>query len=295
MTEKTALGLSRDQDPDARVPTPDGEEPDQVQGAGNTGPDQDQGPDVRVLTPGGEPDHVPGAGNTGQDQDQDPDVRVLTPGGEPDHVPGAGNTGPDQDPAAEADPGPAETPGSAADAEHGGWFAGVSRSVRARRGLVGVVAGAVLLAGAGGTLLYRAHELRTDPAAGNHALTDVEATTRVNGDVSSALAKVFSYTPGGTEATARSARTALSGRAAQQYTRLFAQVEKNVRSEHVTLTTQSVRVGTVSLRGSTAHLLVFLDQTARRGTKKPTTSAAQLSVTARLHDDVWQIVDIKAR
>ncbi|MFJ9036062.1 hypothetical protein ACIRF8_05685 [Streptomyces sp. NPDC102406] len=166
----------------------------------------------------------------------------------------------------------------------------------ARRGGTWLAAGAVLLGVTGGVFLHEAHELRHAPAAANHALTDAEATTRLNGDVSSALAKVFSYTPDGTDATERSARTVLSGQAARQYTRLFAQVRKNVRSQHVTLTTQAVRVGTVSLRGDTAHLLVFLDQTARRpGAKKPTTSAAQLSVTARLHDDVWRIVDIKAR
>ncbi|NEB76226.1 hypothetical protein G3I40_13485 [Streptomyces sp. SID14478] len=161
--------------------------------------------------------------------------------------------------------------------------------------LLGVTAAGVLLALTGGVLLYEAHELRSAPAADNHALTDVERTTQVNGDVSSALAKVFSYAPGGTDATERSARAVLSGRAASQYDQLFSQVKENVRSQRLTLTTQAVRVGTVSLHGDTAQLLVFLDQTARRGDKKPATSAAQLSVTARLRDDVWHIVDIKAR
>ncbi|MFJ6571740.1 hypothetical protein ACIQNU_30490 [Streptomyces sp. NPDC091292] len=164
-----------------------------------------------------------------------------------------------------------------------------------RRWLIGLATGAVLLALTGGLLLHQAHQLRNTPAAANHALTDVEATTRVNGDVSNALAKVFSYTPGGTAATERSARELLSGRAARQYTELFAQVRENVSEQRVTLTTQAVRVGTVSLDGNSAHLLVFLDQTAHRGDKKPTTSAAQLSVTAQLRDGVWQIVDIKAR
>ncbi|MZD06669.1 hypothetical protein GTW43_16415 [Streptomyces sp. SID5785] len=154
---------------------------------------------------------------------------------------------------------------------------------------------AVVLALAGGLLLQQAHALRSTDGARNHALTDAAATARVNGDVSSALAKVFSYTPDGTDATVRSARGALSGRAAEQYAQLFARVRAQVRDQKVTLSTQAVRVGTVSLRGRTAHLLVFLDQTATRGSKKPTTSAAQLSVTAELRADVWRIVDIKAR
>ncbi|MBO1333128.1 hypothetical protein J3486_18010 [Streptomyces sp. VRA16 Mangrove soil] len=153
----------------------------------------------------------------------------------------------------------------------------------------------MLLAATGAVLLHKAHSLRDAPSAHNHALTDADATNRVNGDVSSALAKVFSYTPDGTDATERTAREVLSGKAARQYQQLFAQVRKNVRTQKVTLSTDAVRVGTVSLRGGTAHLLVFLDQSAKRGDRKPVTSAAQLSVTAELHDDVWQIVDIKAR
>ncbi|MFE1951261.1 hypothetical protein ACFW9D_12410 [Streptomyces sp. NPDC059524] len=170
-----------------------------------------------------------------------------------------------------------------------------SRTGRWSRAAIGAVTLGVLLALAGGVLLFQAHSLRDAPAARNHALTDAAATARVNGDVSNALGKVFSYTPDGTEATERSARAVLSGRAAEQYAQLFARVRADVRDQKVTLSTQAVRVGTVSLRGRTAHLLVFLDQTARRGTKKPTTSAAQLSVTAELRDDVWRIVDIKAR
>ncbi|WP_353942315.1 hypothetical protein ABII15_12125 [Streptomyces sp. HUAS MG91] len=156
-----------------------------------------------------------------------------------------------------------------------------------------VVAGVLVVTGA--VLFYLAHDLRTEPATRNQALTDADATNRVNGDISSALAKIFSYTPDGTNATARTADEVLTGKAAKQYAELFTQVQKNAPAQKVTLTTDAVRVGTVSLRGDTAHLLVFLDQSTRRGDKKAVTSAAQLSVTARLHNDVWQIVDIKAR
>ncbi|MFD8570066.1 hypothetical protein [Streptomyces sp. NPDC059639] len=154
---------------------------------------------------------------------------------------------------------------------------------------------AVLLLATGAALFYLAHDLRTDPATKNQALTDADATNRVNGDISSALAKIFSYTPDGTAATQRTASQVLTGKAAKQYAELFTQVQKNAPAQKVTLTTDAVRVGTVSLRGDTAHLLVFLDQSTHRGDKKAVTSAAQLSVTAQLTDDVWQIVDIKAR
>lgn len=164
-----------------------------------------------------------------------------------------------------------------------------------RRSTVLGALAALLLAATGGVLLYRAAELRDTPAAHNRALTDAAATSRVNGDVGTALAKVFSYRPDGTAATERSAREVLDGRAARQYRQLFGQVRAGVRDQKLALATQAVRVGTVSLRGDTARLLVFLDQTARRGKGKPATSAAQLSVTARLRHDEWRIVDIEAR
>ncbi|MFG2519646.1 hypothetical protein [Streptomyces sp. NPDC048527] len=240
--------------------------------------------------------------------------RVVRVGAEGDELPeaetefktGSGLASTDLDPA----PAPDAAPGTDADAETGSDAAAGTNidadvetgtdaqrpAVRPRRRfLLGTTVASVLLALVGGVFLYQAHELRSTPAAANRALTDAEATTRVGGDVGSALAKVFSYTPGGTDATERSAREVLSGRAAHQYEQLFAQVKGNVRTQRVTLTTQAVRIGTVSLRGDTAHLLIFLDQTARRGGGKPTTSAAQLSVTARLRGDVWLIVDIKAR
>ncbi|NEA44641.1 hypothetical protein [Streptomyces sp. SID11385] len=165
----------------------------------------------------------------------------------------------------------------------------------ARRRAVVVAVVSVLLLLAGCVLLQRAHALRHTSGAADHALTDAEASDRVAGDVGSALARVFSYTPDGTAGTERSAKAVLAGKAARQYEALLGKVRDDVRTQRVTLSTQSVRVGVVSLRGNTAHLLVFLDQTARRGDAKPTTSAAQLSVTAHLGDGVWRVVDLTAR
>ncbi len=145
--------------------------------------------------------------------------------------------------------------------------------------------------------------------ARNHALTDTEATSRVAGDVGNALARIFSYTPDGTAAAERSARTVLDGRAARQYETLFARVRDDLTEQRVTLSTRAVRTGVIELDGDEARLLVFLDQTSHRGSAKDsakdsaknnakdatTTAAAQLTVTARLQDDRWRIVDLKAR
>lgn len=162
-----------------------------------------------------------------------------------------------------------------------------------RRAAVAVAAVVLLLAGAG--LLFGARQLTGAPAAANHALTDTEATSQVAGDVSGTLAKVFSYTPDGTAATERSARELLDGKAARQYEELFGQVRTQVAEQKVTLSTRVVRAGVVRLTDDSAELLVFLDQTTRRGDRHPTSAAAQLSVTAQLREGQWRIVDIKAR
>lgn len=166
---------------------------------------------------------------------------------------------------------------------------------RLRRAGLGVLIAALVLGG--GAFLYGAHQLRSSAPAQNQALTDTGATTRVAGDVGSALARIFSYTPDGTAAAERSARTVLDGRAARQYDTLFARVRDDLTEQRVTLSTRAVRTGVIELDGDDAHLLVFLDQTSHKGGSKAevTTAAAQLSVTARFEGDRWRIVDIKAR
>ncbi|MEU4264235.1 hypothetical protein [Streptomyces sp. NPDC025273] len=164
---------------------------------------------------------------------------------------------------------------------------------RWRRTVATVLTVALLVTG--GVLLVEGRQLRDTPATSNRALTDSEATTRVAGDVSNALGKVFSYSPQATAVTKESAEQLLAGRALQQYAALFGQVEKQAADQKLTLTTHVVRAGVTRLGGGNAHLLVFLDQVYEREGKAATRAAAQLSVTARLRDGRWQIVDITSR
>lgn len=181
------------------------------------------------------------------------------------------------DPGPETDPGPGDAP------TRGRW----------RRAVAAVLA--VALLGAGAALFVQGRQLRDTPATSNLALTDTAATTRVVGDVSSALGKVFSYSPQATDATKASAKQLLGGKALQQYAALFGQVEKQAADQKLTLTSQVVRAGVTRLSGSSAHLLVFLDQIYEREGKAATTAAAQLSVTAELRGGHWRIVDITSR
>ncbi|WP_328535725.1 hypothetical protein [Streptomyces sp. NBC_00344] len=164
-----------------------------------------------------------------------------------------------------------------------------------RRGLITLLVCAVVLTLAGSGLLVRAHQLSASPAASNDALTDTEATTRVIGDVSSALGKVLSYTPQDTDVTAQAARELLAGRAARQYAALFGQVGARAKAQHLTLTTQVVRAAVTRLTDRDARLLVFLDQVAQRKGKPAGAVPAQLSVSAELRSGGWLITDITAR
>ncbi|WP_329235717.1 hypothetical protein OG488_32690 [Streptomyces sp. NBC_01460] len=170
---------------------------------------------------------------------------------------------------------------------------GTSRRAAWRRGLAAVLAAALLATGA--VLLVEARQLRDTPATSNRALTDTAETTRVVGDVSSALGKVFSYSPQGTAATKEAAKRLLAGEALRQYAALFGQVEKQAADQKLTLTSQAVRAGVTRLGPRSAHLLVFLDQVYEREGKAATTAAAQLSVTAELRGSRWVIVDITSR
>ncbi|MFE9044528.1 hypothetical protein ACFYOG_26970 [Streptomyces sp. NPDC007818] len=202
-------------------------------------------------------------------------------------------TDPDTDTGADAD----TATGADTDPATGAEAAPTGRRHRAaarlRKAVVPVAVTGLLLAG--GAFFHGAHQLRSTPSARNQALIDTAATNRVAGDVSEGLARIFSYTPTSADAAERSAATVLAGRAARQYTDLFAQVRKSLVQQRVTLATQAVRTGVIELHGDTARLLVFLDQVSRRDKGAATSAAAQLTVTARFQDDRWQITDIKAR
>ncbi|MFI6611186.1 hypothetical protein [Streptomyces sp. NPDC050507] len=161
------------------------------------------------------------------------------------------------------------------------------------RVLAGVLA--VVLLATGGAFYVAGRQLRDTPATSNKALTDSAATTQVAGDVTNALGKVFSYGPGDTAATKASAQQLLAGKALQQYAALFGQVEKQAADQKLTLTTHVVRAGVTRLTHDSAHLLVFMDQVYERKGKAASTAAAQLSVTARLRQGRWTIVEIDAR
>ncbi|MFI0367721.1 hypothetical protein ACH35V_07565 [Actinomadura sp. 1N219] len=132
------------------------------------------------------------------------------------------------------------------------------------------------------------------PAA-NRALVEKARTGRVIADVSAKITRIFTYTHTDPAATERAANEVLTGRARDDYRRLFGLVRQNAPVMRLTLTTKVAKAGLIKLtRDGTAVLLVLLEQTATRD-GKPTGSpvAAQLVVTAR-DDHGRRISDLRA-
>lgn len=132
------------------------------------------------------------------------------------------------------------------------------------------------------------------PAA-NRALVDKARTAKVVADVSAKIARIFTYTHTDPAATERAARDVLTGRATEDYRKLFGLVKQHAPVMKLSLTTKVAKAGLIELtRDGTAVLLVLLDQAATRA-GKPTGApvAAQLIVTAR-NDHGWRISDLRA-
>ncbi|MCQ6551613.1 hypothetical protein NPS70_00120 [Streptomyces sp. C10-9-1] len=185
-------------------------------------------------------------------------------------------------------PGPPRPPDAPEDAA-------APRAATRTRGTAAVLAAALLLLLAAAVLYHQERMLSGSPTAANRALTDGAATDRVAAEVGAALREVFSYRPEDTGRTRAAAADLLDGRAARQYTGLFARVEQEAARQKLTLTTHVVRAGVTRLDGGRARLLVFLDQVAERPGRAASTVPAQLSVTARLEAGRWRITDIAAR
>ncbi|GJF34007.1 hypothetical protein KNE206_67070 [Kitasatospora sp. NE20-6] len=150
---------------------------------------------------------------------------------------------------------------------------------------------ALLLTGAG--LLAAARHVDSRTAAAR-PLTDRAATAQVTAEIGQALTRAFSYSTDTLGSTPAATPADLDDGAAQQYTALVARLRDLAAGQHLTVIATVTRIGVDRLTADRADLLVLLDQrTARPGTEAVTT-AAQLTVTARLRDGRWRITDLTA-
>ncbi|WP_410609188.1 hypothetical protein [Amycolatopsis sp. lyj-109] len=129
----------------------------------------------------------------------------------------------------------------------------------------------------------------------NLALVDGPATADVSSSVSDAVKAVFSYDYANLARTERAAADVLTGDAVRQYQAQFASARTRVSAEKLTRTTTVRAIGVRSLRGDSADLLLFLDQqTVAQGGGAPTSSVAQLAVTAKRVDGRWKLATLTA-
>ncbi|WP_137812538.1 hypothetical protein [Gandjariella thermophila] len=190
------------------------------------------------------------------------------------------------------DAGEAESGGAAAEpaAGRGGLF---SREFALPIALVLLAA---VLAGLAVWFRGEASALTSGGDAENKALVDAAATSEVNGQISSAVEKVFSYSFADTAATENAAKQLLTGKAADQYNQLFAQIKQQAPAQKLVVSVKVVTSGVKMLQGDRAQVLLFLDQTATRTDANQTNSgAAQLSVNAEKRGNNWVITDLNMR
>ncbi|MEU5837229.1 hypothetical protein ABZ820_26655 [Streptomyces diacarni] len=192
----------------------------------------------------------------------------------------------------------------------------LARLVRGRaprgRGLLLVCAALTLLLG--GFAAWAATEaagLRDAASAHNTALADAAGTSRVKGEVTSAVNALFSYDHAKPGKNEDAARRLLTGKAVEQHRELLAAVRKQGREQKLVLTTTVTDSAVTALEGDRARVLLFADQhsarTGARGEHKAkadgkkadggaeddaTYAGAMLAVNAVRQDGTWKIAAI---
>ncbi|PKW12928.1 hypothetical protein [Saccharopolyspora spinosa] len=174
----------------------------------------------------------------------------------------------------------------------------VPKSVVAVFGAAAVFTGLAVAVFAGLAVWFgiEAYSARFSGAAANEALVSAGATSEVNGQISDAVEKVFSYDFNDTAKTETAARDLLVGSAVQRYDELFKVVREQAPQQQLIVTTTVQTSAVTRLQGDRAELLLFVDQRAMRAnTGESNVGPAQISVSAQKQGDRWKITQITLR
>jgi Mce-associated membrane protein len=140
------------------------------------------------------------------------------------------------------------------------------------------------------------HALRDEGPGANQALVDTADTSAVNGQITDAVQKVFSYDFANTAKTEDAAKSVLVGPAIQQYNQLFTTVKQQAPQQKLVVTTTVKSSGVMRLQGDRAQVLLFVDQNAvRTDTGQNNVGPAQISVDAVRQGGQWKIEQITQR
>lgn len=167
-----------------------------------------------------------------------------------------------------------------------------ARTRRVRRLVVLGVAAVVLVAGAV-VAGVGAMAARDSGALANKAFVDSPATAEVIGQVTDAVATVYSYDYKSLPASESAAKAVITGKFATDFDRVFEPVKQLAPSQQAVLRTTVRAAGVSQLQGDRARLLMMVDQSGVRGTaKEPTGATARLVVDAQKVAGRWKISEV---
>jgi Mce-associated membrane protein len=151
---------------------------------------------------------------------------------------------------------------------------------------------AVILGGMAFWFAREAAALRGGVSAQNTALTDAIQTSELKGKVTDDVNTLFSYDYTDPTKADDAARSALTGKAVQQYDSLIAAVRQQGPSQKLVVTTTVTSSAVEILDGARARVLIFADQEDTRATTKDTTyAAAMLAVDVVRQGGSWRIAN----
>ncbi|MFJ6072597.1 hypothetical protein ACIQFU_17380 [Streptomyces sp. NPDC093065] len=157
---------------------------------------------------------------------------------------------------------PAE-PATAAPATTGdGTRATRTRPRRRPPVLVLLCALTVLLGGFAGWAHAEADGLRSEPARGNTALTDLARTSEIKGQATKAVDRLFSYDHADPGALDKAAKDLLTGKAVDQHRELLADVRERADEQKAVITTTVTESAVERVDGDRARVLVYADQSS---------------------------------
>ncbi|SBW22835.1 hypothetical protein [Protofrankia symbiont of Coriaria ruscifolia] len=137
--------------------------------------------------------------------------------------------------------------------------------------------------------------------AGHHALStndafvDSTATTTMIENIGKVVETVFTVNPSNIAATEQAAKDSLTGRATDQYERLYRPLlQQQAPAQSVTVTTTVRSVGVTALNGDRAEVLVLADQAAKNSsTGQSDVGAAHIGLILERQNGPWKISSIE--
>ncbi|RJQ69454.1 hypothetical protein D5S17_30145 [Pseudonocardiaceae bacterium YIM PH 21723] len=130
---------------------------------------------------------------------------------------------------------------------------------------------------------------------GNQALVSTAESSKVIGQVTTALEKTLSYDYSKPDANAQAVKDYLIGDAVKQHEESFKSVKAGAQDKKRVVTATVRAIGIKQLRGDHAELLVFVDQQLVEGDAQPILGPAQATIGATQVDGNWKISGINSK